>query len=252
MRKPLVAGNWKMHGLRADIVELVDGLNKADLPDDVEVAVFPPFIHVERVVGALSRSDIKVGAQDCAIQPGQGALTGEVSASQLRDLECKYVLVGHSERRLVLGESDQVICDKFVSAQSAQMIPVLCVGETREQREAGETFEVVREQLGAVIDALGVQSLVSAVVAYEPVWAIGTGLTATPDEAQAVHAEIRALLSGYSKDLAEEIRILYGGSVKATNAAELFGMPDIDGGLVGGASLNADEFSTICRAAGCK
>ncbi|HEY6610778.1 MAG TPA: triose-phosphate isomerase, partial [Pseudomonas sp.] len=190
------------------------------------------------------------GAQDCAVEPMQGALTGEIAASQLADAGCRYVLVGHSERRLLLGESDGVISRKFAAAQSCGLIPVLCVGETREQYEAGETLAVVMRQIGAVIEALGVGAFAKAVIAYEPVWAIGTGLTATPEQAQQVHGAIRAQLAAENAAVAEGVRILYGGSVKAASAAELFGMPDIDGGLIGGASLNADEFGAICRAAG--
>lgn len=170
--------------------------------------------------------------------------------SQLVDGGCELVLVGHSERRLILGESDEMVVRKFAAVQAAGLVPVLCVGETREQREANATLGVVGGQLAAVIDALGVEVLKKAVVAYEPVWAIGTGLTATPEQAQEVHAAIRAQVAQLNADVAGELRILYGGSVKAASAAELFGMQDIDGGLVGGASLNADEFGAICRAAG--
>ncbi|MCY1428489.1 Triosephosphate isomerase [compost metagenome] len=180
----------------------------------------------------------------------QGALTGEIAASQLADAGCRYVLVGHSERRQLLGEGDDVVGRKFAAAQSCGLIPVLCVGETREQYEAGETIAVVMRQIGAVIEALGVGAFAKAVIAYEPVWAIGTGLTATPKQAQQVHGAIRAQLAAENAVVAEGVRILYGGSVKAASAAELFGMPDIDGGLIGGASLNADEFGAICRAAG--
>ncbi|GIZ12281.1 triose-phosphate isomerase [Pseudomonas sp. NCCP-436] len=250
MRCPMVAGNWKMQGTRASVAELIEGLRRQELPEAVEVAVFPSMLHLSRVSDALAGTVLRVGAQDCAVQSEQGALTGEVAASQLVDGGCKLVLVGHSERRLILGESDSVVVRKFAAVKSTGMTPVLCVGETREQREAGFTLAVVAAQLAAVTDALGVQSLHNAVVAYEPVWAIGTGLTATPEQAQAVHASIRAQVARLDAEIAEGLRILYGGSVKAANAAELFGMQDIDGGLVGGASLNADEFGAICRAAG--
>ncbi|GLX13427.1 hypothetical protein Pstr01_16660 [Pseudomonas straminea] len=173
-----------------------------------------------------------------------------MSSDQLRDVGCELVLIGHSERRLILGDSEEQVVRKFAAAQVAGLVPVLCVGETLEQREAGETLKVVAGQLDSVIDALGVSVLAGAVVAYEPVWAIGTGLTATPQQAQDVHAAIRAQVAAKDPQVAGGLRILYGGSVKAANAAELFGMPDIDGGLVGGASLNADEFGAICRAAG--
>ncbi|YCH22715.1 triose-phosphate isomerase [Pseudomonas sp. D1-3] len=250
MRRSMVAGNWKMHGTRASVAELIDGLSRQALPADVEVAVFPVSLHLAQVVEGLSGRAVSVGAQDCAVEAGQGALTGEVSSEQLRDAGCKLVLVGHSERRLILGDSDEQVVRKFAAAQLNGLVPVLCVGETLEQREAGETLKVVAGQLDSVIEALGVAVLSNAVVAYEPVWAIGTGLTATPQQAQDVHAAIRAQVAAKDPQVAGGLRILYGGSVKAANAAELFGMPDIDGGLVGGASLNANEFGAICRAAG--
>lgn len=250
MRRPMVAGNWKMHGTRASVAELIGGLSQQVLPADVDVAVFPVSVHLGQVVEGLSGVAVSIGAQDCAVEAGQGALTGEVSSEQLRDAGCELVLIGHSERRLILGDSEEQVVRKFAAAQVAGLVPVLCVGETLEQREAGETLAVVGRQLDSVIDALGVAVLSSAVVAYEPVWAIGTGLTASPEQAQDVHAAIRARVAGKDASVAGALRILYGGSVKAANAAELFGMPDIDGGLVGGASLNADEFGAICRAAG--
>lgn len=250
MRRPLVAGNWKMHGTRASVAELIEGLSQQVLPADIDVAVFPSSLHIAQVVQGLSGNAVRVGAQDCSAQVEQGALTGELATSQLVDDGCEFVLVGHSERRLILGESDEVVARKFAAVQAAGLIPVLCLGETREQREANATLGVVGGQLAAVIDALGVDALKNAVVAYEPVWAIGTGLTATPEQAQEVHAAIRAQVAQLDADVATGLRILYGGSVKAASAAELFGMQDIDGGLVGGASLNADEFGAICRAAG--
>lgn len=250
MRRPLVAGNWKMNGTRASVTELLGGLRQEEIPASVEVAVFPSLIHVAQVVSELAGGSISVGAQDCAVEQQLGALTGEVAACQLRDVNCSMVLVGHSERRLVLGETDAVVLRKFVAAQAAGLVPVLCVGETREQREAGRTLEVVTQQVAAVLDACGARSFVGAVLAYEPVWAIGTGLTASPEQAQEVHAAIRAQVARVDEVVAGGLRILYGGSVKAANAAELFAMPDIDGGLVGGASLNANEFGAICRAAG--
>ncbi|MDH4555559.1 triose-phosphate isomerase [Pseudomonas sp. BN417] len=250
MRRPLVAGNWKMHGTRASVAELIEGLRQLALPAGVEVAVMPPSLYIDQVIQGLDGNSIVVGAQDCAVDPVQGALTGEIAASQLVDVGCKLVLVGHSERRLILGESDEIVSRKFAAAQSCGLIPVLCVGETQEQREAGKTLEVVGRQLGSVIEELGVGAFAQAVIAYEPVWAIGTGLTASPQQAQEVHAAIRLRLSVENAEVARGVRILYGGSVKAASAADLFGMPDIDGGLVGGASLNADEFGAICRAAG--
>ncbi|WP_454256111.1 triose-phosphate isomerase [Pseudomonas sp. Marseille-Q8238] len=250
MRRPLVAGNWKMHGTRASVAELIKGLRQLALPSGVEVAVLPPCLYINQVVTGLEGKAIAVGAQNCAVEPMQGALTGEISPSQLADAGCSLVLVGHSERRLVLGERDDVLSRKFAAAQSCGLVPLLCVGETLEQRQAGKTLEVVAGQLGSVIEELGAGAFAKAVVAYEPVWAIGTGLTATPQQAQEVHAAIRAQLSAENAEIARGVRILYGGSVKAANAVELFGMPDIDGGLIGGASLNADEFGAICRAAG--
>ncbi|WP_285960749.1 triose-phosphate isomerase [Pseudomonas tohonis] len=250
MRRPLVAGNWKMHGTRASVAELIKGLRQLALPAGIEIAVFPPCLYINQVAQGLDGKSIVIGAQNCAVEPMQGALTGEVAASQLADAGCTLVLVGHSERRLILGERDEMVSRKFAAAQSCGLVPVLCVGETREQREAGRTLEVVGRQLGSVIEELGVGAFAKAVVAYEPVWAIGTGLTATPQQAQEVHAAIRGQLAAENAEVARGVTILYGGSVKAASAAELFGMPDIDGGLVGGASLNADEFGAICRAAG--
>lgn len=250
MRRPMVAGNWKMNGTRASVAELASSLCEQDVPDQVEVAVFPSTLHIDLVLAGLTGRSIAVGAQDCAVEAGFGAFTGEVSASQLKDSGCGWVLVGHSERRLVLGESDEVVSQKFMAAQSCGLIPILCLGETLEQRQADQTLEVVGRQLAKVIGDAGIEAFGRAVVAYEPVWAIGTGLTATPAQAQEVHAAIRTQLAAADSLIAESVRLLYGGSVKAENAAELFGMPDIDGGLVGGASLKANEFGAICRAAG--
>ncbi|HCN63362.1 MAG TPA: triose-phosphate isomerase [Pseudomonas sp.] len=250
MRRTMVAGNWKMHGTRASVAELIDGLRNLDLPSDVEIAVFPSDLFIDRVINGLEDTPISVGAQDAAIDSKQGALTGEISPSQLVDAGCELVLIGHSERRLILGESDETLNRKFAAAQASGLTPVLCIGETLAQREAGQTLEVVERQLNAVIDEFGIDVFAKAVIAYEPVWAIGTGLTATPQQAQDVHAAIRAQLAQKNPEVAQGVRLLYGGSVKAANAVELFSMPDIDGGLIGGASLNADEFGAICRAAG--
>jgi triosephosphate isomerase (TIM) len=250
MRRTMVAGNWKMHGTRASVAELIDGLRNLDLPSDVEIAVFPSDLFIDRVINGLEDTPISVGAQDAAIDSKQGALTGEISPSQLVDAGCELVLIGHSERRLILGESDETLNRKFAAAQASGLTPVLCIGETLAQREAGQTLEVVERQLSAVIDEFGIDVFAKAVIAYEPVWAIGTGLTATPQQAQDVHAAIRAQLAQKNPEVAQGVRLLYGGSVKAANAVELFSMPDIDGGLIGGASLNADEFGAICRAAG--
>lgn len=250
MRRPMVAGNWKMHGTRASVAELILGLGNMSVPNGVEVAVFPPALFINQVVDGLQGKGINVGAQNSAVKPEQGALTGEVAPSQLVEAGCKLVLIGHSERRQIIGESEEVLKDKFAAAQLSGLMPVLCVGETLEEREAGKTLEVVGGQLSSIIDAFGVKAFANAVIAYEPVWAIGTGLTASPQQAQDVHAAIRAQLAAEDAEVAANVQLLYGGSVKAANAAELFGMPDIDGGLIGGASLNADEFGAICRAAG--
>lgn len=250
MRRPMVAGNWKMHGTRASVAELIDGLAGQVLPSDVDVAVMPPSLYIAQAIEGLKGQSIAVGAQDAAIQAAQGALTGEIASSQLADAGCRFVLVGHSERRQLIGEQDDVLNRKFAAIQASCLIPVLCIGETLEQREAGQTLEVVGQQLDSIIAEFGIGAFVDAVIAYEPVWAIGTGLTASPQQAQEVHAAIRAQLAKENSEVAQGVRLLYGGSVKAANAVELFSMPDIDGGLIGGASLNADEFGAICRAAG--
>jgi len=223
---------------------LVTGM--ADLPG-VDSAVCVPFPYLHQVQQKLAGTAIGWGAQD-AHQLEKGAYTGEVSVSMLNDFACRYVIVGHSERRSLYGESSALVAEKFVAVQKAGMMPILCVGETLEQREADATEKVVAEQLDAVIQLAGVQALSKSVLAYEPVWAIGTGKTATPDQAQAVHAYIRGKVAALDPQVAQELRILYGGSVKGSNAAELFAMADIDGGLIGGASLIADDFLAICKA----
>lgn len=239
-----------MNGTRSSVAELLKGLKSQEFSATVDVAVFPTFLHVSEAVEALREVGVAVGAQNVATQPGPGALTGEVAASQLKDAGCSFVLIGHSERRQILGEAEGVLVAKFKAAQEAGLVPVLCVGETLEDREAERTFDVVGAQLDSVMDALGVEVFSRAVIAYEPVWAIGTGLTATPEQAQDVHQAIRARLAARNAEVAQGVRLLYGGSVKAANAADLFRMPDIDGGLIGGAALNAEEFGAICRAAG--
>lgn len=248
MRRPLVAGNWKMNGSLQKVSALLDGLKSQALPGDVDVAVFPGMLHVAQACRELD--SIAVGAQDCAVEAGHGAMTGETSATQLKDAGCRMVLVGHSERREIQGETDEVVARKFVAAQSAGLVPVLCVGETLQQREQGRAIETVTEQVEAVIRTAGIKAFADAVLAYEPVWAIGTGLTASPEQAQQVHKALRGVIAVHDAAIAENLRILYGGSVKADNAAELFAQRDIDGGLVGGASLDAEEFGAICRAAG--
>ncbi len=248
MRRKLVAGNWKMHGSLAENEALLTGLLAGVPTVKVDVAVCVPFPYLAQVQARLSGSPIAWGAQNLS-QHGKGAFTGEVSAAMLRDFGCKYVIVGHSERRSLYGETDQVVAEKFEAAQAAGLVPILCVGETLSEREAGITETVVARQLDAVIAKSGVGALADAVVAYEPVWAIGTGKTATPQQAQQVHAFIRSKIAALDPAVAQGLRIQYGGSMKANNAAELLAQPDIDGGLIGGASLVADEFLAICRAA---
>jgi triosephosphate isomerase len=250
MRRPLVAGNWKMHGSRAENARLVDEL-LAGLPaaSAATCVLCPPFVYLQEVGRLLRDSALGLGAQDvCA--DAQGAFTGEISAAMLKDVGCDYVIVGHSERRLLYRESDQLVARKFATARSAGLTPILCVGEQLADREAGRTGEIVARQLDVVLELCGAGALEQGVVAYEPVWAIGTGRTASPEQAQEVHAFIRARIAARDARIAAATRILYGGSVKAGNAAELFAMPDVDGGLIGGASLKADEFLTILAAAG--
>ena len=249
MRQPLVAGNWKMHGSRAENAALVRSLLDRLRPGaGAEVLLCPPFVYLADVGRLLTDSDVALGGQSVCDEP-HGAFTGEVSAAMLKDLGCRYVLVGHSERRQLYGEGDALVARKFVAAQSQGLAPVLCVGETLEEREGGRTAAVVARQLDAVLAVSGAAALASAVIAYEPVWAIGTGRTASPEQAQDVHAMIRGKVAALDATIGGSVRILYGGSVKASNARELFAMPDIDGGLVGGASLKADEFAQICAAA---
>ncbi len=246
MRKKLVAGNWKMHGSLADNAALLAAIKPA--LGGIEAVVCVPFPYLAQAQAALSGSSIAWGAQNLSEQP-KGAFTGEVSAAMLLDFGCRYVIVGHSERRSLYGESDAVVAKKYIAAQAAGLTPILCVGESLEERESGVTEAVVARQLDAVIQAAGVASLAKAVVAYEPVWAIGTGKTASPEQAQAVHAFIRGKIAALDKAIADTLTIQYGGSVKAANAAELMAQPDIDGGLIGGASLIAGEFVAICKAA---
>lgn len=244
MRKSLVAGNWKMHGTVQSVTELSESI-KAVVVDNIEVLVCPSFPFLSLVADRLTGSQVALGAQNIS-EYAEGAYTGEVSGSMLAGLNCQYAIVGHSERRTIYGESNSDVANKFVASFESGVTPILCVGETLEQREAGTTLEVIAEQLQAVIDTAGIEKVCKAVVAYEPVWAIGTGKTATPEQAQDVHAAIRKQLG----ETGDATRILYGGSVKASNAAEIFAKPDIDGALVGGASLKADEFIQICQQAG--
>ena len=244
-RGRLVVGNWKMNGSRAANSVLLDAL-KASAPFAASVAVCVPAPFLRDVASTLQGSAIAWGAQDCSSH-ASGAFTGEVSAAMLAEFGCRYVIVGHSERRAMLGESDRLVAEKAARALASGLTPIVCVGETLAEREAGQTESVVARQLGATIELLG-GAIAQTVVAYEPVWAIGTGKTASPAEAQAVHAALRTQLAA-ANAAAASISILYGGSVKADNAASLFAQADIDGGLIGGAALNAEQFAAICKAA---
>lgn len=268
MRIPMVAGNWKMNGSRRSVDELLEGIVR-QLPKDsiatsaddttgkVQVVVCPPAIFIPQTVAKLSEPTgdgdgyiglIGIGAQN-ASDHESGAFTGEISPVFLADFGVQYVILGHSERRQLFHETDALVAAKFALAQQTGLTPIFCVGETQAQREAGATLQVVGEQLTAVIDQVGAAAFANAVVAYEPVWAIGTGLTATPDQAQEVHENIRRLFAERDQVIANQLRILYGGSVKGDNARSLFACPDIDGGLIGGASLKETEFVAICQAA---
>jgi triosephosphate isomerase (TIM) len=250
MRRPIVAGNWKMHGSRAENARLIEEL-LAGCPAQPRATcvICPPFVYLQEAAWLLRDSALSLGAQDVCGDV-QGAFTGEVSAAMLKDVGCEYVIVGHSERRLLYRESDQLVARKVGAALAKGLIPILCVGEQLADRDAGRTREVIARQLDVVLELSGAGALEHAVVAYEPVWAIGTGRTATPEQAEEVHAFIRARIGARDARIAAATRILYGGSVKAGNAAELFAMPNVDGGLIGGASLKADEFLTILAAAG--
>ena len=247
-RQSLVAANWKMNGTLSTIRPLVDNIiNGLNIGSGAEVAICPPFVYLAEVARLLDGKAIALGAQNISHLPS-GAHTGEVSAAMLCDYNCRFVIVGHSERRSLYGETDDRVAEKFIAAHTSGLIPILCVGELLEEREANETEIVIARQLDAVINLAGIEAFSQAVIAYEPVWAIGTGKTATPEQAQEVHAFIRLRLARNDDDIADNIRILYGGSVKDTNADDLFNMADIDGGLIGGASLQADDFLTICHA----
>lgn len=249
MRTPLIAGNWKMNGSRALVDAFGQALAEARLAPGVEVALMVPAPYLAAAVSAFATSGVAVGGQTLNDQPA-GAFTGEVSGAMLVDVGADFVLVGHSERRTLFGEDDAAVRSRVRAALAAGLTPVLCLGESLEQRDAGRTEAVVLGQLAAVCDALGPDERARLVLAYEPVWAIGTGRTASPEQAQAVHAAIRARLADYAPALADGVRVLYGGSMKAANAGELLAQPDIDGGLVGGASLQVDDFLAICQSAG--
>ena len=249
MREILVAGNWKMNSSTSASDELVDGI-VAGVPagSGFQLLVCPPFPYLASVAARVAGSAVKLGAQNVS-EHDAGAYTGEVAPSMLRDIGCEFVIVGHSERRAMYGESSADVAAKFQSAQAAGLTPILCIGETLTEREQGSTEAVVDEQLGAVIDAAGIAAFGAAVIAYEPVWAIGTGMTATPEQAQDVHQHIRGQLEAKDSAVAAGVQILYGGSMKGDNAAGLLAMPDIDGGLIGGASLKAGDFLAIAAAA---
>ncbi len=256
MRKPLVAGNWKMNGNSASNTLLLDGiLAQKNTFTSVDVAIFPSAVYLHQVQIALERSGLSWGTQNLS-QFRQGAYTGEISAAMLKDFGCKYVLIGHSERRGLYAELnldhfvlDHIVADKYEMALTEGVSPIICIGETPEEHATGQTEEVVARLLDILIKQNGVKALAQTVLAYEPVWAIGTGKSATPEWAQEVHSFMRERVAKHDRATAESLQILYGGSVKGDNAAPLFSMPDIDGGLVGGASLDADEFVKICQAA---
>ena len=250
MRKPIIAGNWKMNGSRSSIKELLDGV-KAGMGDvkSAEVAVCAPAIYLADVSEQLSGSKVAWGGQNLSTE-AKGAFTGETSADMLLDFKSEYVIVGHSERRTLYGETDELVAEKFEVARKAGLKPILCIGESLEERESGVTIDVCARQINAVIEKSGVEALAEGVIAYEPIWAIGTGVTATPDQAQETHAAIRKMIADKDASVAEKVRIQYGGSMNAGNAAELLAMEDIDGGLIGGASLKAEDFLAICTAAG--
>ncbi|MCP3688808.1 MAG: triose-phosphate isomerase [Gammaproteobacteria bacterium] len=246
MRKTLIAGNWKMNGSLQSVIQLVEGIKAGDA-GAARLAVCPPAIYLMKVGGMLEGSQVALGAQNICDQAA-GAFTGEVSGGMLKEAGCRYALVGHSERRSLYGESDELVAARFAMAIESGLSPILCVGETLQERESGITELVVARQLDAALEAQGVMAFNKCVVAYEPVWAIGTGKVATPAQAQAVHAYIRGKIAALDATVGDELQILYGGSMNAGNAAELLSQPDIDGGLIGGASLQADAFLAIAQA----
>ncbi|QSX34515.1 triose-phosphate isomerase [Shewanella avicenniae] len=255
LRRPMVAGNWKMNGSAQLAQELFKKFAAKLNNDAVEVVLCPPTIYLESVRQqlekhreALKGSIVRMGAQNVS-QHDFGAYTGEISGGMLTDVGCKYVIIGHSERRRMYGETSDVVADKFAAAQKHGLTPILCVGESGPAREARRTFEVLAEELDVVIEKNGTMAFDNAIIAYEPLWAVGTGKSATPEQAQEVHAFIRKRLSEVSPYIGENIRILYGGSVTPSNAADLFAQPDVDGGLIGGASLNSTEFLSLCAIA---
>ncbi|MCK0744573.1 triose-phosphate isomerase [Chromohalobacter nigrandesensis] len=248
MRTPLIAGNWKMNGSNALVDEFGRAFADVALPDSLDVVVLPPFPYLDAARRALADVSVQLGAQ--TLNPAHaGAHTGEVSSRMLKEVGVDYVLVGHSERRELYRETDDDVYDRLLAALNVGIQPILCVGETLEARDAGHTFDVVLQQVGHALTSLEPEQRTRVTIAYEPVWAIGTGRTATPEQAQDVMAAIREYLAGIDSGLAQSMRLLYGGSMSAANAAELLAQPDIDGGLVGGASLKVDDFLAICHSA---
>ena len=248
VRRPLVAGNWKMNGSLDSVDEFAARMTASELPDNVTVVLLPPVAYLGRAAEKLRGSAIQLGAQNAHTEVA-GAYTGEVAPEMIRDLGAQWLLVGHSERREYCAETDELVARKFAAALRADLNPILCVGETLEQRQAGEAEAVVSAQIRAVAGSMSTEDFARGVIAYEPVWAIGTGQTATPDQAQAMHAVIRAQLAGFDEPMAGQMRVLYGGSMNTENAQSLLAEPDIDGGLIGGASLKADGFGAIVAAA---
>jgi triosephosphate isomerase len=249
MRQKMVAGNWKMNGTTNSVHDLVSGIRAGLNGPSCEVVVCPPFVYLPIVANEIAGSAIKLAAQNMCDQDA-GAFTGEVSGPMLKDIGCEYVILAHSERRAMYGETDEVAARKYGAALKNNLKPIFCIGETLGEREQDITEDVIARQVDAIINAEGVASLANAVLAYEPVWAIGTGKTATPEQAQSVHAFIRNRIANLDAGIAESLRILYGGSMNPSNAADLIAQPDIDGGLIGGASLKADDFLAIINAAG--
>ena len=249
MRKPLVMGNWKLNGTKKSISELIKGIeNAAETAPNVEVVVCPPAIFIGQVANLTTNNKIEFGSQDVSIKVS-GAFTGEISAAMVNEFAAKYTLVGHSERRQYHHETNEIVAAKFVAAQESGLIPVLCIGESLEERETNKTFTIVEQQIKAVIDLAGIAAVEKSVIAYEPMWAIGTGKVATSAQAQEVHQHIRSWLAEKNETIAKKVQILYGGSVKADNAKELFAQADIDGALVGGAALIAEQFIGIINGA---
>ena len=246
MRKTIVAGNWKMNASKESVNKLVMGILSGMSDVSCEVVVCAPFPYLSQVEALITHSQVRLGAQNLNTNTS-GAFTGEVSADMIKDFGAQYVVVGHSERRSLYGETNTIVAEKVKAALDSDLIPLFCVGETLEQREAGDTESVVAAQINTVVDLVGIDAFLNIVVAYEPVWAIGTGVTASPEQAQAVHAFIRQLLANNNNDVAQQTPILYGGSMNATNAKELIACADIDGGLIGGASLKPEDFLQICR-----